>query len=265
MKSLRKYVALAVVSAKSSLAYFGEVVIVITFLGVALFILLKLWEATYLHQGQKLISGLSLMQMMWYLMITESLTMSAPRIAQAVDEDVRTGAVAAQLVRPLYYPLVQLSNNLGERAVRFVTNLLLGSVVVLMLLGRLQLNPAAFLMLLLVVPLAFVIDFLGNFIIALTSFWIEDSSGFALIYSRLSWILGGMLMPVDLFPSWCRNLLQVLPFSQVLYGPARLFVDPSWDQLASLVARQVVSVMVMFLLMWLIYRRAMSRVFSNGG
>jgi ABC-2 type transport system permease protein len=191
--------------------------------------------------------------------------MSATRIAQLVDEDVRTGTLTAQLVRPIYYPLAQLSRALGERTVRFITNLVLGALVVLVLAGKLQLNPLAFAMMFITMPLAFTIDFLGNFIIGLTAFWIEDSSGLAFIYSRLSWILGGMLLPVDLFPDWCRQLVLILPFSQVLYGPARLFVDPSWEQLVSLITRQCVSVLVMSFLVWLIYRRAMSRVFSNGG
>ncbi|MFI4963451.1 MAG: ABC transporter permease [Legionellales bacterium] len=265
MKSWRKYIALATISAKSSLAYFGEVMAVVIFLTVVLFILLKLWQAAYLYQGQKLLGGLGLVQMMMYLMITEACTMSATRIADLVDEDVRTGIITAQLVRPIYYTLAQLSRNLGERGVRFATNLVLGSLVIFMLIGKLQLNPSAFLMLLIVMPLAFTIDFLGNFMIGLTAFWIENSSGFALLYSRLSWILGGMLLPMDLFPSWCHDLLYILPFSQVLYGPARLFVDPSWGQLVSLVIRQLISILFMSFLMWIVYRRAMRQVFSNGG
>jgi ABC-2 type transport system permease protein len=265
MKAWRKYFALTAISAKSSFAYFGEVAVVIIFLGVVLFILLKLWQAAYLQQGHAALAGIGLVQMMWYLMITEACVMSATRIADMVDEDVHTGVIATQLVRPIYYPLSQLSRNLGERSIRFITNMVLGSLVVFILIGKLQLNPLAFLMLLIVMPLAFTIDFLGNFMMGLTAFWIENSSGFALLYSRLSWILGGMLLPVDLFPSWCRELIYILPFSQVLYGPARLFVDPSWENLISLVIRQLISVLLMSFLMWFVYRQALRQVFSNGG
>ena len=67
-----------------------------------------------------------------------------------------------------------------------------------------------------------ILDFQGMFLIGLGAFWLEDTSGLLLIYSRVTMILGGMLIPLELFPESWQPVLRVLPFSSMVYGPARL-------------------------------------------
>ena len=33
-----------------------------------------------------------------------------------------------------------------------------------------------------------------------------------------------MLIPLDFFPAWLRNVSLILPFNYMMYAPARLFV-----------------------------------------
>src|SRR2546425_407288 len=75
-------------------------------------------------------------------------------------------------------------------------------------------------------PFAFMIDFLGYFIVGLCAFWLESTIGLALLYSRLTMLLGGMLMPLEVFPQRVQPVLRWLPFATVVYGPARMFVAP---------------------------------------
>jgi ABC-2 type transport system permease protein len=45
--------------------------------------------------------------MLWYLMMTESILLSAPRVSMEIDEDVRTGRLSVQLLRPLSYVIAR--------------------------------------------------------------------------------------------------------------------------------------------------------------
>src|SRR5271163_3836498 len=109
MSWLRKYAWVGLISARSNLAYMSEVLSRTIFLGVILYIFLRLWQVAYDQTRSTSLGGLSLKEMLWYLMIAESIMLSAPRVSQAVDEDVRTGALAVQLIRPISYPLYRLS------------------------------------------------------------------------------------------------------------------------------------------------------------
>jgi ABC-2 type transport system permease protein len=203
--------------------------------------------------------------MLWYLAMTEAITLSAPRIAQEVDQDVRTGALAVQLIRPLEYPLARLWTTLGERLVRFALNGVVGAAIALLFVGPINFTAVGLLMFALALPLAFVLDFLGNFLIGLAAFWIEDTSGLTLIYSRVTMILGGMLIPLELFPERLQPILRALPFASIVYGPARLFVHPDAAFLADLVVRQGIATGAFALIVTAIYRIALGRIHSNGG
>jgi len=265
MKALNKYLAVASVAARSNLAYFGEAASRLLFLAVILYIFMRLWKVTYTETGAAQLGGFSLEQMLWYLAVTESIMLSAPRVALLVDEDVRTGALTLQLVRPLAYPMYRLWTTMGERVVRFAVNGLAASVVAWVLVGPIPWNPLGLLALLVSLPLAFAIDFLGNFLIGLGAFWLEDTSGLVLIYSRITMILGGMLIPLEFFPDAVRPIMQALPFASMVYGPARAFVRPDLAELTVLVVRQGLAVLAFSVLIGLVYRMALRRVFANGG
>ncbi len=265
MLAFRKYSWLGLIAARSNLAYLGEVATRTLFLAVILYIFLQLWRVTYSETASATLGGLTLAQMLWYLAMTEAITLSTPRVAQEVDQDVRTGALAVQLIRPLSYPLARLWMTLGERLVRFALNVAVGSMLALLLVGPIAFTPLGLLMFALTLPLAFVLDFLGNFLIGLAAFWIEDTSGLALIYSRLTMILGGMLIPLELFPERLQPILRALPFAGIVYGPARMFVHPELGFMANLVVRQGIAIGVFAIAVALVYRVALRRIFSNGG
>jgi len=265
MIAVRKYTWLGLIAARSNLAYLGEVATRTLFLAVILYIFLQLWRVTYSETGAATLGGLTLAQMLWYLAMTEAIMLSTPRVAQEVDQDVRTGALAVQLIRPLDYPLARLWMTMGERLVRFGLNVAVGCTLALLLVGPIAFTPAGLLMFALTLPLAFGLDFAGNFLIGLAAFWIEDTSGLALIYSRMTMILGGMLIPLELFPAGMQPILRALPFAAIVYGPARMFVQPDPAFLADLAMHQGIATGVFAIAVALVYRIALGRIYSNGG
>jgi ABC-2 type transport system permease protein len=265
MMALRKYTWIGLTAARSNLAYLSEVAARTVFLAVILYIFLRLWQVTCGDTGATQLGGLTLPQMLWYLVMTETLTLSAPRVAPEIDQDVRTGALAVQLIRPLSYPLARLWSTLGERAVRFGLNLVVGAAIALLLVGPIAFSVGGLLLFLLALPFAFTLDFLGQFLIGMGAFWLEDTSGLLLIYSRITMILGGMLIPLELFPQAVQPWLRALPFSSIIYGPARMFVHPDAAFLRDLIVRQGLAIVVLSGAVALVYRAGIRRIHANGG
>ncbi|MBO0722949.1 MAG: ABC-2 family transporter protein [Blastocatellia bacterium] len=262
---MRKYIWIGLTAVRTNLAYLGEAASRIIFLGVILYIFLRLWQVTYAETRVDQLDGLSLPQMLWYLSMTEAIVLSTPRVAQEVDQDVRTGALTVQLIRPLSYPLYRFWVSLGERAVRFILNALVGSLIAWLFVGPISFNPAGLAIFALALLPAFALDFMGNFLIGLGAFWLEDTSGLTIIYSRLTMILGGMLIPIGLFPESLQPLLRLLPFVNIIGGPARLFVDPDWAYFGNLVVRQGSFILLFALGVYFVYRAATRRIQANGG
>jgi ABC-2 type transport system permease protein len=265
MKAIEKYVWIAYTSVRSSLAYWGEIAARTIFMSLILYVFLQLWTAVYAGAGKDRLGGLTLKQMLWYVMITEAFVLSSPRVSVEVDEDVRTGRLAVQLIRPLSYALSLMAKTLAERFVRFTVNIVSGSLVTLLLVGPIPLNARGLGMFLMVVPLAFVLDFLGYLFIGLFAFWLESTVGLWLLYSRLTMLLGGMLMPIEVFPDSWQPILRKLPFAMMVYGPARMFVAPDARFLSAIAGSQVIGLAAFSIAVYIIQSMGLRRIQSNGG
>jgi ABC-2 type transport system permease protein len=265
MNVIRKYWVIARISARSNFAYAGEVGSRLFFLGVILFIFMCLWKDVYHNARVTLFGAYTLADVVWYLALAESIVMSAPRLTPQVDEDVRTGTIAVQLVRPLSYPLYVLASNLGEQVVRFTVTAFAAVVIALLLASPPTRWPLGVLFTVLALPGAFVLNLLGYFLIGLAAFWLEDTSGMTLIYARLTAIFGGMQLPPDVFPWGITGILKALPFGCMVSGPARQLVHPDALALCGLITQQMMWIVVFGAAVATVYSKAVHRITVQGG
>jgi ABC-2 type transport system permease protein len=265
MKALHRYGWIAITAARSNLSYLSEVVARTIFLFVVLYIFLQLWQVTYQETQATQLGGLTLAQMFWYLGITEAIVLSSSGVSRKVDEDVRTGALAVQLVRPISYPFYQLWSNLGERLVRFSLNLCVSAILAFYFVGPIPLSLPGIGWFVVVLLIALILDFWCIFLVGLGAFWLEDTNGLILIYTRLKTLLGGMMIPLELFPDSWQPILENLPFASILYGPARLFVAPDIQQVFHILRQQVIMLLVVGCLVAWVYQIGIKRIQANGG
>lgn len=264
-RRVRKYIAVLQVSIASNLAYIAEVFFRALLLIVLVFILSQLWKTTFASRGVKTLSGFSIADMVWYLILAESIAMSLPALTRRIDQEVRSGQLAYLVGRPCNYVLYNFAQYLGERIVRFVMNLLVGIVLAFILVGMPHFTWMGIIAWPLVVFLALCIDFVAYMTIGLLAFWTENTDSFALIFSRLTLVLGGVLAPLEIFPQPLRRIAQALPFSTILYGPSRTLVHFELDRFVALLGQQVLVLAVGTLILFMVYQVAIRRVNINGG
>ena len=263
--SLKKYGAVMRVSIANNLAYVMEVFFRALLLVVLVFILSQLWRATFSSRGATVLSGFSISDMVWYLVAAETIAMSLPALTRRIDQEVRSGQLAYLLGRPSSYVFYNFAQYLGERLVRLTINAVVGSILALIVVGLPHFTWMGILAWPLVTFLALCIDFVAYFSIGLLAFWTEETSSFALIFSRLTLVLGGVLAPLEIFPEPLRSIAQALPFSTILYGPSRTLVHFEPDRFVSLLWQQLITLAVGSPILLAVYRVAIRRVNINGG
>lgn len=223
-----------------------------------------LWRAAYATEGAKSIAGFTLRDLLWYLMLTETIVLSRPRMAQQIATQVKDGSIAYLLNKPYSFLLYQAAASLGDSTLRMLFNAAAGGTVVWLLVGP----PPAPLGLLLVLPamaLGWLLDFCVAALLGLTAFFAEEVAAFEWIYNKLLFLLGGMLIPLDFFPAWLERIAHALPFAAAIYGPARLFVEPSIAALAALLPLQLAWLGALALLVAFAYNRGTAHLSINGG
>lgn len=264
LRALRKYAYIFQIQLINSLAYPAELVgrslMVIPFM----WIFAQLWQVTYAAAGVDEMNGLTLRATLWYLVMTETIELSRPRVGNTIAEAVKDGSIAYVLNKPYDFLLYHFSTSMGETVFRGVLTALFGSIMMGLLAGAPP-NPWGWLVALPAVLGAWVLNFYIAVLIGLAAFVAEDVNAFFWILQKFSFILGGLLIPLDFYPAWLQNIARVLPFSAMVYAPARLFVAPSLSAFFSTLGMQIVWIIVLVLLCGLAYRRGVAVLTVNGG
>lgn len=259
-----KYVFIGRITLRNQLAYAADFLIRSIFLLLILYIFMQLWRTTYEGTGTATIAGYTLRQMMWYLIFTESVILASPGLTVKVEEEVKSGDVAFKLIRPVNFVVFHYMEFMSEAAIRLAVNLLLGAAIGLLLVGLPPLGPG-----LLWLPLlafgGLTVNFTLLMLLALTSFWIEETSGLAFVYNKILFTVGAMLMPLELFPEALQQASRWLPFRTVVYFPAKTAVAFEPGQLAGMLAVQWGWALLLGAGVWAVYRRGVKKLNVNGG
>ena len=83
-------------------------------------------------------------------------------------------------------------------------------------------DPTAIVLLPLSILLAVCVSFACRFMVNLTAFWLTEVRGLVLLYVLVSGLLGGHLVPVQLFPDWLQAAAYVTPFPAMIQFPINL-------------------------------------------
>ena len=252
-------------AARQQLAYRAELVMraiqMVLFMGV----FMALWTAAFGVSGQAELSGYTLAEMVWYLAMTETITLSSSRVFIEISEAVKAGDLAYTLARPLSYPFFQVANSLGNSGPRLALNLAVAVAVVGLGMGRIAGSLAGLAAFLVMAALALLLDSLIAVLIGLMAFWIEEVTPIFLIYQKLLFTVGGLFLPLEMFPEWLRRVAACLPFQFITYAPARAFVAFEPEFVLRAVAGQVAYVAALTALVALVWGRARRRLVVHGG
>jgi ABC-2 type transport system permease protein len=242
----------------------SEALLRTVFFGVVIYIFSQLWGA--LAADGSVTGGPQSSDLVWYLFFTESIVLSLPPLTEQVDQEIQSGNIAYQLVRPLSYVLNRSMSYLGDVAARFTVNASAGFLMALFLVGHAPQGANLWMMTFLLSG-AFLIHLSISLSISMLGFWVEDTLPFFWIYSKAAFILGGLFMPIDFYPEWLRKVSLFLPFRDSVYSVAQasLHVAYSAGDFFLLVLRQLSWAAAGFLVASFLYRQGIARLEARGG
>ncbi|HYE76943.1 MAG TPA: hypothetical protein VEI97_03060, partial [bacterium] len=113
---------------------------------------------------------------------------------------------------------------------------------------------------------AFGLLFLINYTMGLGAFFFEWNYGIVLMKETLGRTMGGLLIPLTLFPEATRTILLWTPFPYLYYVPVRAYLgDLPFSELQGLLAVQYGWILALLLLSRLLTRSALRTADIQGG
>lgn len=189
------------------------------FYTLILLVFSRLWEAAV---ATGTLGGVTRAELLWYLAVTEWVLLSVPLLHLEMEADVRLGDLAHRLPRPLSYLGMRLAEASGTLALRLVVLGVTGALVASAFAGELPRDPRG---LFLAIPLgiaAATVALLFHAAIGVSAIWLHDVSPIYWIWQKSAFVLGGLLLPLELYPDWLRSLAAATPFPALLNGPGRM-------------------------------------------
>jgi ABC-2 type transport system permease protein len=230
--------------------------------GVLLYVFSRLWQAVA-ESGVP--GGYAPERMIWYLVATEWITLSVPLAHLQIEEEVRRGDVAYSLLRPASYLGALYAQALGRLCLRLpfmaIVGLLLGAALSgghFPSVGTLVTSALLGVLAQLLLGAIFVL-------LGVCAFWLGDVLPIYWVTQKLLFVLGGLMLPLELYPELLRTLAAFTPFPSVLNGPAGILLHGSSRAAGGVALRLVLWLAATALVTQLALARAARRMTVNGG
>lgn len=263
---MRKYLFILKTSLMESLQYVTNTVLSFVTFFIVLFVFVNLWQYIYSDPGQ-LINGYSLDQMLWYVIITETIWFGTRNTAlnHQISQDIKSGGIAYTINKPYHYLLYLVFRYLGETILKLTLYFTAGIIIGYRFIGSLPNFTIFWLLPIIPVFLAgMLINLFLQMCISVLSFWIEDAEPFHWIYTKIILVLG-ILFPVEMFPAWAQPIIKCTPIYVFTYGPARLIIHFDLPLFLQVILAQGIYLVISVLLLVGLYQRGVKRVNVNGG
>jgi ABC-2 type transport system permease protein len=199
----------------------GGLAVAVGFYLVVVSVLTSLWRAaTAAGHGQ--VAGYSAVALTWYIATSEAAVCALNiRMIEEIGDDIGSGAIAVELLRPVSAIAVRLASEVGRGLARLAVIVVAGVALALLVVGPPPSVGAA----LIAIPslmLAVSCNLAMQHAMAAAAFWVRDAKTSWFLYQKVVFILGGMLLPLQVLPAGLRSVAFRLPFMAMAYAPARL-------------------------------------------
>ncbi|HEX2864631.1 MAG TPA: ABC-2 family transporter protein [Deinococcales bacterium] len=233
----------------------------------AYFIYVSVYQAIYraIYSGPGAIGGLRLSEALTYVVVAWVLrSMYTNNLDREVTEEVRRGDIALSLLKPADFPTAKLVAAGGETLFRASFFTLPAAIVIGLaypvrppdsLPNALGAVLSAF--------LSFLVYSQVNLLVGLTTVFTEHTVGVQRAKNAAMDLLGGVLLPLSLYPGWAQAILRWLPFQAVAYTPAAIYLG-KLDLISGLAVQAAWAVALWLAVRW-VWTRALDRLTVQGG
>ena len=259
--AVSKYVAFSRVAAAQAWHERGDIAGRVAFFAIILGVFSSLWRAA----GEAgLPMGADSKQLLWYLAVTEWITLSTPQVHLEIQDTIRRGDVVYRLGRPASFVLGELATGLGQLALRMPVLGVTAAVCAFWFTGWAP-PPAA---LAIVLPFGIAAGMMLTSLhvwIGLLAFWLQDVSPVYWVSQKLLFVLGGLMLPLELYPEWLQRAAGLTPFPALLGGPASFLLGSAHPRGSELAARLLSWSLVVGLSASWLFRSAQRGLQIDGG
>ncbi len=227
----------------------------------------SIWTALY--AGREEAGGISFQAMLTYIVVSQFLTgvNGAGTPLWEIQEKVRTGDIALELMRPFNVPLRYLFADFGSVTFYIVTALLpIYAILFIFMDFTLPTDIITWVSFIAAAFIGFLIRYCIEMSFGLLSFFLVETGGIEDIFYFAMSLLSGSVIPLWFFPEWLAKIAAYLPFQGIYYIPNAIFIgEIAGGEILLSIGLQIFWLIICYFLLRLVWNRASHKVVVQGG
>lgn len=262
MNRLQKYFYLYRLAVFHSIKNYKALIGLSIFLMTCMLIFAHLWKIAAMRMG---VFHLQQDQLLWYIALNEWVLISLPDVQEEIEQDLRSGRLAYLLPRPISYLTSIFCESLGTLSVNlFVLGIVAFSFTSLFA-GTIPFTLVGMGIVILSALLAGCVAMLFQMVVGLSAFWLKDSGPFYWIWEKSLFALGGLMLPLAIYPEWLQLIAKWTPFPSILGERSVLALDFSFSHAFLNMGHLLLWGSVAFYALFYLYRRGQKILNMEGG
>ncbi|MBQ5449205.1 MAG: ABC-2 family transporter protein [Treponema sp.] len=263
---MRKYLDYMAIGIKEHLAYPSS--IWATFLSKVIYLYMQfcLWNALFMSQAK---SNMPIARdgVIRYVIIATIISSFIECDAiQWINEQIQSGNIAIQLIRPINFGAMVLSKHIGKSAIKFLTCCIPLTVASAFFFRMPLVCKSQIFFGLASLCLAYAIQFLYSLTIGLMAFWLIVTWPLNMLFGAIYKLLSGSWIPCAMFPDFLKKINSFLPFRAMYEIPVTIMTNPMETKiLLSKLMVQVFWLAILFILMKMAWKTGTKKLVVQGG
>lgn len=233
---------------------------------IMIFFFVILWAA--LFRQQETFSGFTFKSIVTYYILVRLLNqLYSYEPAYLVSRDIRVGSLSNYLVKPLGYLKYLAFYVSGRRLARILLTLITVLLIFVFAPGYVAFSAST------VNAVAFIVSVILSWFIIFQiaagvgalSFWFSETGNVRQAFDSLAGILGGLWIPLEMFPNWMQRLLDYLPFKYLFSFPVAVYQGKVTGQhLLFSLSVELIWLVIFTILINYIFRKGVAKYESFG-
>lgn len=263
---MKKYITLMLCSIQTATANRMTFVSTVLMSMIRVLVFYYLWMAVYTKSGG--LKGYSWQEMKTYVFISFLVnTLLSFYAEMRISNDIRTGAISMDLLKPMDYQKARFSEAIGISMFEGIVTIITVSLISFLFF---RISPPTSFINGVFFIVSFVVGFFNKFCISyitgLACFWTQSAVGISWTRSAITDILSGALIPLNLFPGLLRDIVMVLPFKNIVYVPLSIYLGKlEGMEMLYAVMVQVIWFIILWFLARILFERAVRKLTIHGG
>jgi len=222
---MRKYYLIFTNSLSEYFAYRLNFILWRVRIVISILITYFLWDSVF--AGKSEVFGYSQARMLTYVILITFLTgVVLSTQTHRVASEINLGELSKFLLKPVNYFAFNLSRDLSDKFLN--TTFSIVEIILLVLILRpplvVQTNPYWLSLFAVAIILATILFFEISLILSFIGFWSKETWAPRFIFFILITFLAGTYFPLDIFPKPIYTLLQLLPFTYIVFFPLKIYL-----------------------------------------